>query len=427
MAYVISGQAGDEALARCEWLGNQMAAVHSGTTINFDPKHPSEWEEYVDSLARLLDVYLSETVRKGPIVWTPEGKVFTAEEFSKLARSQCVVNVVANFPAIAQHHLREVEAARARALVGPPLRERLADARAVDVRSGTIRTTTYVSGVAFETWAVAADPPPHCDICATSKIAHVKEWECVQHLNDTHLLALVDAPLVPKQCALLPLGCTESELEEGSDEMSVKVRPRSGPIVPEDVAAIQCVLEDLRAVVTLQLLPDGCDDVRRPIATHLQVMPFPLVDRTDAPLAPWLARQAEARPSKVDFFGFSHHVEWLPAKGADGNDLTRGLEAALNALGSTCADFRGDIVFSREWILAAPIRAPASDEAKIWKVLPPPLPEGLVGLVVIPQVVAEYPEAAAAWALSGPAITKERILSTIGADPMAVLRYWRPS
>jgi hypothetical protein len=213
--------------------------------------------------------------------------------------------------------------------------------------------------------------------------------------------------------------------EDGSEYLSID--PLTQQPKPFDFEAVAEVISRVPGLCTLQRLPAGEKlEYRNPVETHFQLWPFPLLESVDAPLIPYLQRVSKDKPGKVSCFSFKHSLQWFRKLAAA--DIDEAFKAASKELGVT-EDSGYDLVIGKDFLIMAPITAPA--DKRMWEKMPPVPSIGLVGLIIVPEVKAEFPETAGV--LSGDfvykpdvkTITSERILSTVHEDPLAILAQWR--
>merc|ERR1719420_2152863 len=203
-----------------------------------------------------------------------------------------------------------------------------------------------------------------------------------------------------------------SEPTEDESAMTLAVNSLDVPPGKTDFVAMAQVLAAVpRCVLTFQSLGPGAPEFRDPLDTHVQLLPFPLGE-LDAPLLPTLQRLragGAALPGRIPTFAFKHSLQDLgTAKVSEGDlaaHLASGLEAAFTKASGELGDLNGgfDLLVCREWLLLAPLRVPGAEEVGHWKTLPPCPPIGLLGLLLLPEVEAAFPETTgASWGTSGP-------------------------
>jgi len=246
----------------------------------------------------------------------------------------------------------------------------------------------------------------------------------VSNVEDSHTLVLSHRPIVPQHSILLQN--KHFELQDGIDDGSklMMIDPLTSSPTTKDFDAVAETLHHVSGVCTLQRLPSGSKlEFRTPLDSHIQFLPFPLVEEGVAPLLPWLERQKKKKPDKVPFFNFPHALRWL-------SDLTG--DAIEHAFKSASSDIKlsssigFDLVIGEKFMLLAPITAPTDALRAQWEILPPVPSVALIGLVILPTVKPVYPETTGdPAARAGPKITPGRVLSDVYDAPLDVLGHWR--
>jgi hypothetical protein len=432
MAYAIAGRAGDTVLARCELIGRRIQQLNPQITISFDAKHPTEWEKYVKSVERMLDLPPLDVT--GPLIWTPEGYMMSSTQFSEMARIkfgyQAPSHTDPMFAKIAEEHMADVEEARTRAKEGDPLGEQLLKSAASNTNrpyTDLQRTFPTVNGVLFEVWTSREIFNLHNEHRKAYNGRDPMGYEVSNQVSDvgeSHNLVLAHRPIVPKHSVLLPVKnfTIQDGMSDGPQLMMID--PFTSKPNPSEFVAVAETLDHVSGICTLQRLPDGSKlEFRTPLDSHIQFLPFPLVEQGTAPLLPWLERQKKTMPKKVPFFEFTHSLCWFKDLTADA------LESAFKSASSDIGLASGmgyDLVIGEKFLLLAPIKAPAPALREQWDILPPVPSVALMGLVILPTVKPVYPETTGdPAAKTGAKITADRVLSDVYDAPLEVLGHWR--
>jgi len=164
-------------------------------------------------------------------------------------------------------------------------------------------------------------------------------------------------------------------------------------------------------------------EFRTPLDSHIQFLPFPLVEQGTAPLLPWLERNKKKKPDKVPSFKFTHSLRWL--SDLTGDAIEKEFKSASSDVGLS-SGMGFDLVIGEKFLLLAPIKAPTNALKEQWDILPPVPSVALVGLVILPIVHPVYPETTGdPAAKSGAKITTDRVLSDVYDAPLEVLGHWR--
>jgi hypothetical protein len=229
---------------------------------------------------------------------------------------------------------------------------------------------------------------------------------------------------VPKHSVLLQV--KNFQLQDGLTDgpQLMMIDPLTSQPRATDFDAVAETLDHVNGICTLQRLPEGDKlEFRSPLDSHIQFLPFPLVEQGTAPLLPWLERQKKKKPDKVPFYDFAHSLRWLSELTGDA------IEDAFNTASSAIGLSSGmgfDLVIGENFLLLAPIKAPTDALRAQWEILPPVPSVALIGLVILPTVLPLFPETTGdPAAKTGPKITADRVLSDVYDAPLEVLGHWR--
>merc|ERR1719456_233173 len=154
----------------------------------------------------------------------------------------------------------------------------------------------------------------------------------VSNVEDSHTLVLSHRPIVPQHSILLQN--KHFELQDGIDDGSklMMIDPLTSSPTTKDFDAVAETLDHVSGICTLQRLPEGSKlEFRSPLDSHIQFLPFPLVEQGTAPLLPWLERQKKKKPEKVPFYDFAHSLRWLSE--LTGDAIEDAFKAASSAIG----------------------------------------------------------------------------------------------
>jgi hypothetical protein len=334
------------------------------------------------------------------------------------------------FQKIADEHLADVEEARTRAKEGDPLGEQLSKAAASNTNSpysDLRRTYSTFNGVPFEVWSsteIFNLYKQHRNAYNGRDPMGYEHSNHVSDVGDSHVLVLAHRPIVPKHSVLLQV--KHFELQDGvtEGEQLMMVDPYTSMPTTVDFEGMAETLDLVTGVCTLQRLPQGNKlEFRTPLDSHVQFLPFPLVEEGTAPLLPWLERHKKKKPDKVPFYNFTHSLRWL--SDLTGKAIEKEFKAASDDVGLS-SGMGFDLVVGENFLLLAPIKAPTAALVSQWDILPPVPSVGLVGLVILPTVYPVYPETTGdPAARAGAKITADRVLSDVYDAPLEVLGHWR--
>lgn len=224
----------------------------------------------------------------------------------------------------------------------------------------------------------------------------------------SHSVLLHPSPVARRQMVLVPKHMIlEREATEG-ESATVEIAPSSFGTDPHEDLGLQAftaameVLRDVGGVAVWQGMR-GLPEYRDALETHLQILPFPVVEGPDGaesalrfPLELYLERMLSSGTSQLPFFPFRHTLQPLDIQeGVRASEAARAaLEAYERARRETHPKDCVMLAFTRQWLLLLPLHVPDKDHPRYeaWLRLPPPPPCALCGVVICPELRPDFPE-----------------------------------
>lgn len=464
-SYIIAGKADDPSLARAEFCAKQIEAACPNIYFHFEMKHPDQWKEFINSIFRKYDFTGYSEDFAGPLVWTHEGQlVGGSPEFvqhvyvEKFGLKNAPPVTDPMFKEIAADNLKQVILQLYRDKHGPGFGSRCDNAHVAAVAAGLLEDRIFdekrrmvVGGANIEVWVSSGLDAER----ALIREAHgdgqpelVDAGLAVHNvgLEQSHTCILHPRPIVRRHMVLVPrrqINPDEASPDGappapapapaiGEDGLSVaapeKARPMSVPphgwrsgvsqdgLAFEDFRAASEVLNSVGGIALWMGLR-GATEYRRPLDTHLEVMPFPIHSAgEECPLRYPLELRVEGSlkgGAGIDIFPFRHFLAPIApeaavtprAGGKDGGatagrvtakDLANAQAATFKAARESHPDGSFALAFTSTWMLLVPLEPPEFDTPRheAWLRLPPPPPCCIAGVVITPPACREYPETA---------------------------------
>lgn len=466
-SYIIAGKADDPSLARAEFCAKQIEAACPNIYFHFEMKHPDQWKAFINSIFRKYDFTGYSEDFAGPLVWTHEGQLIGGspefvqnvyvEKFG-LRGAPPVTDPM--FKEIAADNLKQVILQLYRDKHGPGFGSRCDAAHEAAVAAGLLEPRAFdekrrmvVGGANLEVWVpsgLEAERAQIREAYGDGQPELVDAGLAVHNvgLEQSHTVILHPMPIVRRHMVIVPRRLISAE-EVSADVAAPAASPAHSRSEGEEASGVSApasakpmsvpphgwrsgasqeglVFEDFRAVsevlnsvggVALWMGLRGATEYRRPLDTHLEVMPFPIHSAgEDSPLRYPLELRIEGSlkaGAGIDIFPFRHRLVPIVAEpsatprggGKDGGvnagritakDLANAQTAAFKEARAAHPDGSFALAFTNTWMLLVPLEPPEFDTARheAWLRLPPPPPCCVAGVVITPPACREYPETA---------------------------------